>query len=166
VLRAYTVGKRLLQMFHDEGVTVIRGEYTPRSRPTNKRKTTAKTAVVVNDVTKMNKKQLVTHAKKLGVVLPKHIVKANIIKLIRNKKRPTDVTGELLKLFGKNWLTKYELYSILDFPKDVKKVTTLLNQVPANKHSAVMRAYVNKVKKNRVRNYDSLLKTLNNVLTK
>lgn len=160
-LRAYKVGKELVNMLHTEGVTSIKGAYTATGRSAVAKKQQT-------NLNKMTKKELMTRARNMGVVLPKHIVKADIIKLIskKNVDGHVDVANKLKNVFGKNWLQKYELYTILDFPNDVRKVKNLLKTVPQNKHNAVMRAYVSKVKKNRIAAYESLLKTLNNVFKK
>ena len=159
--RAYKVGKELVNMLHTEGVTSIKGAYTATGRSAVAKKQQT-------NLNKMTKKELMTRARNMGVVLPKHIVKADIIKLIskKNVDGHVDVANKLKNVFGKNWLQKYELYTILDFPNDVRKVRNLLKTVPQNKHNAVMRAYVSKVKKNRIAAYESLLKTLNNVFKK
>lgn len=161
VQRAYTVGKRLMRALDNAGVVSVRGQYTPTTRS---RSSKTKTVNKNKNLNSMTKQELIAHAKKVGVTLPKHIVKANIIKLIQSK--GASVANDLRGMFGQAWLRKYELYTVIDFPRDVEKVKNLLKRSPVNKHRSVMRAYVSKVKKNRKATYESLLKTLNNVFNK
>jgi hypothetical protein len=159
--RAYTVGKQLLRALDDVGAVSVRGQYTATARSSNRKNATN---TKNKNLKSMTKQELVAQAKKIGVTLPKHIVKANIIKLIQSK--GNSVASELKGMFGANWLRRYELYTVIDFPRDVEKVKNLLAHAPVNKHRSVMRAYVAKVKKNRKGAYESLLKTLNNVFKK
>jgi TATA-box binding protein (TBP) (component of TFIID and TFIIIB) len=164
IQRAYTVGKSLMQALDGVGAVSVKGQYTPTARSSSKAKATVAVAPRSKNLQNMTKQELIAHAKKAGVTLPKHIVKANIIKLIQSK--GNSVANDLKGMFGANWLRRYELYTVIDFPRDVEKVKNLLTRAPVNKHRSVMRAYVAKVKRDRKGTYESLLKTLNNVFNK
>lgn len=169
VEEAHRHGRALVKLLEAEGATTLTGAY---SSPTRKRKRSngnrspLPTLNQLNSMNmcKMSKKELLAYAKLSGVTLPKHILKADICKKIRNargvKVSNTQVMNDLLNIFGKDWLRRYDWLAAHDMPKDIREVQKLISKLPEGsrtktKITEIERNYVTRAKTSRRKSYDT-----------
>lgn len=168
VEEAHRHGRALVKLLEKEGATTLTGAY---SSPIRKRKRNNGNQSLLPNLNKLNamnmckmsKKELLAYARLSGVTLPKHILKADICKKIRNarsvKVSNAQVMNDLLNVFGKDWLRRYDWLAAHDMPKDIREVQKLISKLPESsrtktKIAEIERDYVTRAKTSRRKSYD------------
>lgn len=164
---AYVHGKSLVKLLEMEGAVSGKQAFSSPIRKRKRVNQNEPSNLTLDDMKRMNmckmsKKQLLTYAKLSGVILPKHILKANICKRIKNAQRVAtaysnnQITKDLLNMYGATWVKKYDWLVAHDLPKDVRQVQKLIARARTkNEIVAIERDYVAKVKASRKKMYDT-----------
>jgi len=169
VEEAHRHGRALVKFLETEGATTLTGVYSSPIRKRKRSNAPRSPLPTLNQLNSMNmckmsKKELLAYARLSGVTLPKHILKADICKKIRNsrsvKVSNAQVTEDLLNIFGKDWLRRYDWLAAHDMPKDIREVQKLISKLPESsrtktKITEIERDYVTRAKTSRRKSYDS-----------